>query len=93
MKILERLTKRVASTASIAVTDSVKTQVKEAAENAIPIVLSLAAVVAGVFIFRGTKESIGKAVGTTVSRMNVTTNNYFFGDSVKAEMIEKLLNQ
>lgn len=93
MKLLEKLTKKVASTASIAVTDSVKAEAKNAAINALPVVLSLGAVLAGFVIFRNGsagKKAIQNAVPTIATHV---TNNYFFSEAVKADVIAKLIEK
>lgn len=93
MKILEKLTKKVASTASIAVTDSVKAEAKNAIVSAVPVVLSVGAVIAGFAIFRG-GTSGAKAITNAVPTVShVTTNNYFFDAAMKADVIAKLIEK
>lgn len=93
MKLLERLTKRVATTASGVLTDSVKTEAKNAVSNALPVVLSVAAFVVGLVIFSKHDNGDDSPVGTYISKMDVTVNNYILDGSAKSEMIDKLLNQ
>lgn len=93
MKLLERLTKRVATTASGVLTDSVKAEAKNAVSNALPVVLSVAAFVVGLVIFSKNDKGDDSPVGTYISKMDVTVNNYILDGSAKSEMIEKLLNQ
>ena len=93
MKWLENLTKKVASTASVAVTDSVKTEAKNALANAAPVLLSVGAVIAGIAIFKG-GSSGAKAVANAVPTVShITTNNYFFSEAVKADVIAKLIEK
>ena len=91
MKLLERLTQRMASTASVTVVDSVKKEVKSTAANALPVIMSVAAVIAGIIIFAktGRSESLENGIG----QITVTTNNYFFDGAAKAEMLDRILNQ
>lgn len=93
MKLLEKLTKKVASTASIAVTDSVKAEAKNAVVAAAPVVLSVGAIFAGLWIFKsaGGSKAVTNAVAPTIS--HVTTNNYFFDSAVKADVIAKLIEK
>lgn len=93
MKWLENLTKKVASTASVAVTDSVKTEAKNALANAAPVLLSVGAVIAGFAIFRS-GTSGAKAITNAVPTVShVTTNNYFFDAATKADVIAKLIEK
>ena len=93
MKLLEKLTKKVASTASIAVTDSVKAEAKNAVIAAAPVVLSVGAIFAGFMIFKsaGGSKAVANAVTPTIS--HITTNNYFFDATMKAEVIAKLIEK
>lgn len=93
MKMLERLTKKIASTASVAITDSVKTEAKNALVSAVPVVLSVGAVVAGFVIFKS-GSSGSKAIANAVPTVShVTTNNYFFDAAMKADVIAKLIEK
>lgn len=97
MKILERITRRVASSASIAVTDTVKAEAKKVATEASPVIFSLAVVGIGLAIFRiATGKSILPKVGGLVpsaSKVSVVTNNYFFDPAASAEFIRKVVEQ
>ena len=52
LKILERVTKKISSSASIAVTDSVKVEAKKIAQEASPIIFGIGVVAVGLVIFR-----------------------------------------
>ena len=93
MKLLEKLTKKVAATASVAVTDSVKAEAKNALVSAAPVVVSLGAILAGLAIFKS--ASAGKSVASSLlpTVSHVTTNNYFFDAATKAEVIAKLIEK
>lgn len=93
MKWLENLTKKVASTASAVVTDSVKTEAKNALAGAVPVVLSVGAVIAGFVIFKSGSSGSKAIVNAVPTVSHVTTNNYFFDAAVKADVIAKLIER
>lgn len=95
MKILEKLTKKITSSASIAVTDSVKTEAKKVANEASPVIFGVGMVAIGLVIFKmvSGKESAHVPFGPTASRMDITTNNYFFDSSASAEFIRRVMHE
>lgn len=93
MKFLENLTQKLAKTASTTVADSVKSEAKTALTNAVPVVLTVLAAVAGIVIFKGASKGTGAGIAPAISKMSVTTNNYFFGEALNAETIAKLIDK
>lgn len=90
---LERIIKKASTTASVVVTENVKTEAKKLGKDILPTVLSIGAVIAGVIIFRNTSagKAITGALEPTVSHVTITTNNYFFDSNAKAELLSKIM--
>ena len=94
MKLLDRLTKKVVGQTSDAVKETVKKEARNILGDILPVLAGLGVVVGGVLIFHKPKaaekaiDAVQK-VAPTVS--HTVTNNYFFSDSVKEELLDKLL--
>ena len=94
LKILERVTKKISSSASIAVTDSVKVEAKKIAQEASPIIFGIGVVAVGLVIFKVVSgKGVSVPIGPTASRIDVTTNNYFFDPSVGAEFVKTMIEK
>lgn len=97
-KPLEKLIKRASTTASVTITDNVKTEAKKLGKGLIPTLLGIGAAVAGVIIFRNTTAekaltgAIDKAT-PAISNMTITTNNYFFDEAMKADVLSKIIKE
>ena len=85
MKLLDKLTKKFASKASCAV----KEEVKRTAVDLIPTILAFGSAIVGIFVFKGIVQSDSEP---RMTRTNVTTNNYFFGN-LSEEAIMKILEE
>ena len=80
MKMLEKLTNRVAKTASSAV----KEEVQGAAFDILPTLLGLGGMIFGAMLFKKHTDSMAgmpKIPGLpSCSTITITTNNYYFGE-------------
>ena len=80
MKMLEKLTNRVAKTASSAV----KEEVQGAAFDILPTLLGLGGMIFGAMLFKKHTDSIAGAPKIpglpSCSTITITTNNYYFGE-------------
>lgn len=85
MKLFDKITKKFANKASCAV----KNEVKKTAIDLIPTILAFGSAIVGIFIFKGVVQNEPEPFMT---RTNVTTNNYFFGD-ISEETIMKILEE
>ena len=93
MKWLDNLTKKLAGTASVTITDSVRTEAKKIASDALPTLLGIGGIIAGIVIFRNSsagKRLVSRAVPTV---SHTITNYYFFDDTAKSELVEKILER
>ena len=81
MKMLEKLTNRVAKTASSAV----KEEVQGAAIDVLPTLLGIGGMIFGALLFKRHSDSVSsvpKIPGLpSCSTITITTNNYYFGDN------------
>jgi hypothetical protein len=93
MGFIDRITKKCFKTASSTVTESVKTEIKQATVNAIPAIIGIGTVVLSVLLFKSPEAASTVAKIPTVSNMTVVTNNYFFDEATKADILSKLLTQ
>ena len=94
MSIIDRITRKCVKTASTAVSDSVKTEVKKATINAVPALIGIGTVILGLLVFKNPSSGASAAMGSpSISRMSVVTNNYFFDSSVKSELLTKLIDK
>lgn len=94
MKLLEKLTKKISASASLAVTDSVKVEAKKIASEAEPVIFGIGVVVVGMVIFRIVSgKSVSIPTVPNVSRIDVTTNNYFFDPSAAAEFVKRTIEK
>lgn len=94
MKIFDKLTKKVVGQTSDAVKETVKKEAKNILGDILPVLAGLGVIVGGVMIFRKPKaaEKVVDTVQKVVPTVSHTvTNNYFFGDNVKEELLDKLL--
>ena len=92
---IEKVAKRFAKTASIAVTDTVKTEAKHVASSLLPIVVGIVGAVAGVSVY---KSSSGKLSARqkrlpTMSTTTTTTNNFFFGEDMAREAFDRVVKK
>jgi hypothetical protein len=81
MKMLEKLTNRVAKTASSAV----KEEVQSAAIDVLPTLLGIGGMIFGALLFKRHSDSVAGAPKIpglpSCSTITITTNNYYFGDN------------
>lgn len=81
MKMLEKLTNRMAKTASSAV----KEEVQSAAIDVLPTLLGIGGMIFGALLFKKHSDSVAnvpKIPGLpSCSTITITTNNYYFGDN------------
>lgn len=92
MGIIDRLAKKCVKSASDAVSDGVKAKAKDVLAAAIPTLIGVGTVILGMVIFKSPAQGGGGSRMPHVSSMTITTNNYFFDDSAKAELLTKALN-
>lgn len=82
MKWFNKLTKKFTKTAS----ETVKTEVKKKALDLLPIAIGLGGAAAGLLIFKKTGIiETGHEELPQYSHINITTNNYYFGETIKKE--------
>jgi hypothetical protein len=94
MGLIDKLTKKIAKTASTAVTDSVKEEAKNVAVGAFPIVVGIGLAIAGLVIFKSSTPKVVKAVSVPAIRTTtMITHNWFLDDAAKAEVITRLIKQ
>ena len=94
MSLLDRITRKCVKSASTAVSDSVKTEVKKATVNAIPALIGIGTVILGLIVFKNPSAAHSGSVRMpSISRMSVVTNNYYFDSSVKSELLTKLIDK
>lgn len=99
MGMLNNLVNKLAKTASVAATESVKAEVKTVASNALPTLVGIGFAIAGLVIFRSslTKGSkvVSEGIIPMVSRTSMVTNNWFLGCGKEAqeEILKKIINQ
>lgn len=94
MRVFDYLTKKVVGQTSDAVKETVKKEAKNILGDILPVLAGLGVIVGGVVIFRKPKaaEKVVDTVGKVVPTVSHTiTNNYFFNDDVKEELLDKLL--
>jgi len=85
VKLFERLSKKVAKTASTAV----KEEVKEAAIDLIPTLLGIGGAIIGLLIFRKhVEDSSDNDELPQYSNITITTNNYYIGNDVGRRMLK-----
>ena len=92
-KFIEKITKKVATTASITFTDTTKKEAKQIATDALPTLLGLGGIAAGLLIFKNSaagKRIVAKAAPTVC---HTVTNYYFFDEGAKADLVEKILER
>lgn len=93
MSFIEKITKKCFKTASATVTESVKTEIKQATVSAIPAIIGIGTVVLSILLFKNPESTTAVAKLPTVSHMTVVTNNYFFDEVSKADILSKMLTQ
>lgn len=78
MKMLEKLTSRMAKTAS----NTVKEEVQGAAFDILPTLLGIGGMIFGAFLLRDHQNNSVPKVPSlpNCSTITITTNNYYFGD-------------
>lgn len=93
MQWMNKVAKKFAKTASVAVTDSVKTEVKNSVVNALPALIGLGFVIIGLRVFKTSAIKLPTMPGIpTLSTMSVVTNNFFLGDSVGKEVVSNIID-
>ena len=96
MDMFRKLTKKFAKTASTAVTDEVKSTVKETAINILPALIGLGFVVISLKVFKTSAVKLPiSSVGIlpTISSMSVVTNNFFLGEDVGKDIAKQLADK
>ena len=95
MGFIDKFTKKLAKTASTVVTDSVKTEAKNAALNALPVVVGIGLAIAGLIIFKSsTATKVVKTIHVpSISTTSVVTNNWFLDEASKAEVLATFIKQ
>lgn len=93
MGLIDKFTKKLAKTASTVVTDSVKTEAKNVALNALPVLVGLGLAIAGLVIFKSstTKVPVQTLRLPSISTTSMVTNNWFLDEATKAEVITKFI--
>lgn len=77
MKMLEKLTSRMAKTAS----NTVKEEVHGAAIDIFPTLVGIGGMIFGALLFKNHQSSMPKLPALpNCSTITITTNNYYFGD-------------
>lgn len=78
MKWMERLSSRMARTASTAV----KEEVQGAAYDILPTLIGIGGMIFGVMLYKNREDKASQATRIPgYSTITITTNNYYFGDS------------
>ena len=100
MSWIDNIAKRFAKTATVAVTDSVKVEAKNAVYGAIPTLVGIGFAIAGVVIFRaatrvnpGKAMTAAKAISPTLSTTSIVTNNWFLDEASKQEVLSKFMDK
>lgn len=90
MGLFKKVTSKITEAASTVVSDTVKVEVKKAASDISPLVIGLGSVVAGIVAFRmASKPHATKAI--PAATITVVTNNYFFDEAAKADVLSKII--
>lgn len=92
MGIIDRIAKKCVKSASNAVSDGVKAKAKDVLAAAIPTLIGVGTVILGMVIFKAPAQGGGGGRMPHISSMTITTNNYFFDDSGKTELLMKALS-
>lgn len=93
---IDKLVGKFAKTASIAVTDTVKTEAKHAASNILPIVVGVIGAIAGVKVYNSYSSKPQQRNGRrfpTMSTTTTTTNNFFFGEDMAREAFDRAIKK
>lgn len=98
MGIFNRIGKKISKEAGHAVKRGVKNEAKKAALDMLPTFIALGGAAAGILIFRknGIMDNTPKttrAPRPSVSRVNITTNNYFLDSASSNAMLQRLLKE
>lgn len=98
MGIFNRLGRKISKEAGYAVKKGVKKEAKKAALDMLPTFIAIGGCAAGILIFRknGIMDNSPKPVCApkpSVSRVNITTNNYFLDSASSSAMLQKLLKE
>lgn len=86
MKLIDKLTKKFANKASVAV----KSEIKKTAVDLLPTILAIGSAIVGIIIFKGVVQN--DSHGPDLVKTNVTTNNYFFNE-LSEETILKIIEE
>lgn len=94
MEWWKRTTKKVVDAAKTAVNESVKAEAKNLAATLIPTAIGIGVVIAGLAVFKSSmvKAAVVSTHIPAVSRTSIVTNNYFFDEAVKREVLSKIMN-
>lgn len=79
MKVLEKLSSRIAKSAST----TVKEEVKGAAIDVLPTLIGIGGMIFGIVLFKHRADEQAAMPGSLskYSSITITTNNYYFGDN------------
>lgn len=95
MGLIDKFTKKLAKTASEVVTDSVKTEAKNVAVNALPVLVGLGLAIAGFVIFKSSTTKVPTQAlhipFPSISTTSMVTNNWFLDEASKAEVLTQFL--
>lgn len=97
MEFVNKMAQRFVKKALPAVTDSVKVEAKKTAVSILPTLIGLGFVVAGFSIFKSSMvrpaSTVAHAVAPALSKTSIVTNNWFLGEAMTTEVLEKIINK
>jgi hypothetical protein len=93
MDFMGKIAKKFVKSATIVVSDSMKTEVKNVASNALPTLLGIGFAIAGLVIFKSalTKTPKVASIIPSLSNVSIITNNWFLGEDLKAEILAQII--
>lgn len=96
MGFVDKIAKRFAKTASTEATETMKTEIRNTAVNALPLVMGVGFVILWLKVFKTTSAvksvaSVARPLVPTLTTMSITTNNFFFDEVVKRELLPNIL--
>ena len=83
-KVVKKITKTASETA--------KVEVKETVKNSIPTIVAIGTIIFGIIAFKEPKAITNPIarMNPSVSTMKVITNNYFFGEEAKNDILNTI---
>ena len=92
--LITKVTTKFVKTASTAASTAVKQEAKSIVASTLPVILGGGFVLAGLWLFKGSTAPMpSKAFFPSFSTTHVTTNNLFFDESSKADILAKIFER